>query len=306
MKTKPQLLLHPIFILSLICLLVNDIYWKYEYHNWLTGKLSDFTGLFVLSVFVSAFFYKYRSYLCLPIAVFFIWWKTPLSQSLIDLLNQSLPATFHRTVDYTDYIALPAILAARIINIPAYRFSLIRKMAVYFISAVCLVAFCSTSILRKFTIYPDFSKRITYNNDYPTRLTHAEILHRLDSLGWDHRTDSVTITPIQFYGGTLLIRRRDSLDKNLMVINPNQQDTLMFVEIPEWRPYIAIHNFKAGSEVFPQVNITVQHVARTTTITLKSVFLNDSQMEDYRYEKPAGVRKKFRRLLEKELISKLK
>ena len=66
------------------------LYWKYEYNNWLTGKLSDFAGLFVLSVFLSAFFYRHTLSVYIGIAIFFIWWKSPLSQPLIDLLNRSL------------------------------------------------------------------------------------------------------------------------------------------------------------------------------------------------------------------------
>jgi TRAP-type mannitol/chloroaromatic compound transport system permease small subunit len=59
MKNKLQLLLHPVFILSLACLLLNDFYWKYEYHNWFTGKLSDLTGLFVLISFSCSILYRY-------------------------------------------------------------------------------------------------------------------------------------------------------------------------------------------------------------------------------------------------------
>src|SRR6187549_1545810 len=182
MKNKLQLLLHPVFILSLACLLLNDIYWKYEYHNWLTGKLSDLTGLFVLSVFLSAFFYRHTLSVYIGITIFFIWWKSPLSQPIIDLLNRSLDLSFNRTIDYSDLFAIPFIFAAGLLKPPAYNFSLPNRLAIYFVSAVCLVAFCSTSYYRKFMISPDMGPRISYNKSYPSRFNQEDILHKLDSM----------------------------------------------------------------------------------------------------------------------------
>jgi len=46
------------FVICLGLLLLNDFYLKFEYHNWLTGKLSDFCGLFIFPVFWSAIFFK--------------------------------------------------------------------------------------------------------------------------------------------------------------------------------------------------------------------------------------------------------
>jgi hypothetical protein len=38
---------------SIFLLLINDLYLKFEYHNYLTGKLSDFAGLFAFPYFFS-------------------------------------------------------------------------------------------------------------------------------------------------------------------------------------------------------------------------------------------------------------
>lgn len=301
---KLQLLLHPLFIVSLACLLINDLYWKYEYHNWLTGKLSDFAGLFVLSVFLSAFFFRRRPFVYLCVAVFFIWWKSPLSQPLLDLPNQSFSFSFHRTVDYTDYIAIPVVFAASLLKQPVYSPWVVKQVVTYFISAVCLFAFCSTSMIRKFMIAPDFSKRISYHKDYRSRYADTIILHTLDSMQLNYKIDSFTIAPLQLERGSLLIRKKDSLDKNWMVIDPMQKDTVVYVRINEWRPYIAIYNFNAGGEIFPQVNISVDDYTKATTIRLKSIYLNDRQMEEY-YSKMSRTKKRFRKLIEKELIRKL-
>jgi len=301
---KPQLLLHPLFIVSLACLLINDHYWKYEYHNWLTGKLSDFAGLFVLSGFLSAFFYRRRLFVYFAIAVFFIWWKTPLSQPFIDLLNGYFTFSFHRTIDYSDYIAIPVVFAARLLKHPVYNPSFAKQVATYFIYAVCLFSFCSTSMIRKFMIAPDFSKRISYHKDYRSRHDDTTILHKLDSMQLNYKIDSFTIVPLQLERGSLLIRKKDSLDKNWMVIDPMQEDTLVYVRINEWQPYIAIYNFSAGGVIFPQVNISVDDYTKTTTIRLKSIYLNDRQMDEY-YSKMSRTKKKFRKLIEIQLIRKL-
>ena len=44
------------FNITLAILLLNDFILKDLYGNWLTGKLSDFAGLFVFSLFFSAYF----------------------------------------------------------------------------------------------------------------------------------------------------------------------------------------------------------------------------------------------------------
>ena len=304
MKNKVQLLLHPVFFLSLVCLLLNDFYWKYEYHNWLTGKLSDFTGLFVLSVFLSALFYRHTVLVYAGITIFFIWWKSPLSQPLIDLLNQSLDLSFNRTIDYTDLFAIPFIYAAGLLKPPSYSFSLANRVAIYFVSAVCLVAFCSTSYYRKFMISPDMGSRISYNKYYPSRFKQEDILYKLDSMQIAFKVDSFTTVPLRFHGGSLVIRDRDSGRTNMMVITPEQKDTTAYFRINE-KPYIAIYNLKVKNVVIPQVNISVRTNVKINDIYLESIILDDEQIDEY-YQKMSKNKKKFRRLVEEGLIRKLK
>lgn len=303
---KLQMLLHPLFLLSLTCLLANDFYWKYEYHNWLTGKLSDFTGLFVLTVFLFAFFPKHKAAACFCIAIFFAWWKTPLSQPVIDLLNNLFSMSFARTVDYSDHLALPVVVTPYFIRPPSLKFSWMKRIAAYSICLVCFFAFCSTTILRKFTIAPDFSYRVSYHDEYKTALTEEGVLRKLDALGLNYKTDSFTITPLTIYGGSLVLKRKDSIDKNWMVISPSQHDTLMYVRINERIPYIAIRDFNAGGEMFPQVNIRiyVDYSSKKTRIVLESVYLNDDQMAEY-YSRRSKTKIRIRKVLQKELISKL-
>jgi hypothetical protein len=94
------------FIGALILLILNDFVFKAAFHNWFTGKLSDFSGLFFFPLFISVFFPKQIKTIFISTALFFVFWKSPLSEGLIHWIN-TLPS-FHygRVIDYTDLIAL--------------------------------------------------------------------------------------------------------------------------------------------------------------------------------------------------------
>lgn len=46
--------IHPLPLLAVVLTAVNDHYLKYKYPNFLTGKISDFAGLFYFPLFISA------------------------------------------------------------------------------------------------------------------------------------------------------------------------------------------------------------------------------------------------------------
>jgi uncharacterized protein YqcC (DUF446 family) len=104
-----KIFLSPFFIFSLFLLLLNDFFLKQQFHNFLTGKLSDFAGLFVFPLFFAAFFPKRKSAIYISTAIFFIFWKSPLSQSLIDFWNSVIYFKIWRVVDYTDLLALSVL-----------------------------------------------------------------------------------------------------------------------------------------------------------------------------------------------------
>lgn len=104
-----DLLTTPAFLAGLALLLLNDWVWKAEYGNWLTGKLSDFAGLFVFPVFWTAIFPKHKRLIFILIAVFFIFWKSPFSQFLIDGWNSLGVWRIGRVVDYSDLLALSVL-----------------------------------------------------------------------------------------------------------------------------------------------------------------------------------------------------
>lgn len=94
------------FILSLFLLLLNDFYLKYEFHNFITGKLSDFACLFIFPYFISVFFSTRTKEIYIFTVVFFIFWKLEISEQFIKYISHITDFAFHRTVDLTDLIAL--------------------------------------------------------------------------------------------------------------------------------------------------------------------------------------------------------
>ncbi len=101
-----QILISPLFLIGLFILLLDDFVLKAQFHNFLTGKLSDFAGLFIFPLFFSGFFPRRKVLIFTLTGFLFIFWKSPFSQSLIDLWNSLQFLRIGRTIDYTDLLAL--------------------------------------------------------------------------------------------------------------------------------------------------------------------------------------------------------
>lgn len=94
------------FILGLFLLLLNDFYLKYEFHNFITGKLSDFACLFIFPYFIAVFFTNRTKEIYIFTFLFFVFWKLEISEQFIKFISHITNFAFHRTVDLTDLIAL--------------------------------------------------------------------------------------------------------------------------------------------------------------------------------------------------------
>ena len=105
-RRDKRLLLNKIFIACLLLLTLNDHIFKELYGNWLTGKLSDFAGLLLLPLAIAYVFPGKRKYAALYAGLFFIFWKSPLSEWPIYWYNQVAPIPITRIIDYTDLLAL--------------------------------------------------------------------------------------------------------------------------------------------------------------------------------------------------------
>jgi len=142
LKEKLRSLNNIHFVGCLAILLLNDFYLKSEYHNWLTGKLSDLCGLFVFASFWTALFPARKGTVCTSTALLFIIWKSPYSQTFIDLFSE----TFYpiaRVVDLSDLITLPVLLVA-FFHKTAYSTGL--KINPAALSTITIFSFCATSV----------------------------------------------------------------------------------------------------------------------------------------------------------------
>lgn len=97
------------FIGAVTILLLNDFVLKDIFHNWFTGKLSDFAGVFFLPLFLTVFFPKRIKEIIIASGIFFIYWKSPLSDGLIQLINSFNGFNYARVLDYSDLIALAVL-----------------------------------------------------------------------------------------------------------------------------------------------------------------------------------------------------
>ena len=104
--TNKQVRRTAVYLGSLLLLVVNDHIFKQVWPGWITGKLSDFAGVFALAMFLGSAMPRVLA--CGAAGALFVWWKSPLSQPVINTLQW--PAG--RVVDWTDLIALAMLIGA--------------------------------------------------------------------------------------------------------------------------------------------------------------------------------------------------
>ncbi|OXA81093.1 hypothetical protein SAMN05444397_109197 [Flavobacterium aquidurense] len=131
------------FIFGLVTLLLNDFVLKEVYGNWLTGKLSDFAGLFIFPLFWTTLFPKYKKKIFILTVIAFVLWKSSYSQILINTWNNIGLWNINRTVDYSDIFALLILPLAY--HIEALKEKLFTIRITPFIPlTICIYAFIAT------------------------------------------------------------------------------------------------------------------------------------------------------------------
>ena len=138
-------LLNVVFIFCVATLLFNDHYLKYELSNWITGKLSDAVGIIILPLLFAFLFPKLKRHAVWTSALIFIFWKSPLSQWIIDLYNQFSFIQTSRVIDLTDlYVLLllpiPYFIIMRIDDLPFLKIKKVNPLLVLFPTILALMA----------------------------------------------------------------------------------------------------------------------------------------------------------------------
>ena len=186
------------FLVGLFLLLLNDLVLKWVAGGFITGKLSDFAGLFVFPLFWSALFPRHRVLIHCMTAAGFVWWKLPLSAPWIDFVNSWSPASIGRIEDLTDLVALSAIVAS-------YWFSAGPRPHVplppprWVVIPIALFAFSATTFLSV----------QRYDRTYAFRAAPSEIQRSLSALGimeWVPADSLLRVPPAVDGVGDLLVR----------------------------------------------------------------------------------------------------
>jgi len=230
MKDK-NLILNPYFLIGLFVLIINDCYFKYEYGNFITGKLSDFAGLLIFPMFVAYLIPRLKKSISLFTGLSFIIWKTPLVTPIIELVNQSLLIPIHRTIDYTDYITLLILpFSHYLINFHEYNFKIVkwnklRPLTTYSTLVIAFYAFCATSLPRPYEIPKG---TIYIGESYNIKLPKDSIIKSIIRLGYNcefYNKDSVMIGEKNYH--KLETMRYYQTDNIIRYYNLNGDSTIL-------------------------------------------------------------------------------
>ncbi|MGE3802311.1 MAG: hypothetical protein AB7H80_14945 [Candidatus Kapaibacterium sp.] len=208
------------FLLSLALLILNDHLLKDAYGSLWTGKLSDVAGVFAFTLFSLTLFPRRPKLMGVLTAVFFLLWKLPISEPLIESWNSLGFLPVGRVVDPTDLIALlmvPAALfyAERFKPLEAGRFATIP------ILLVTMFAFTATSCI------PGWN----YDQEYNFKVSRTLLIDSLKSLEGKGFVVSVKGSPSE--EESFWIRIKDTT--LAMSVNPPWRDTTQeaYIEIVE-------------------------------------------------------------------------
>ena len=200
-------LVSPLFIFFLVLLIINDFFLKAVFHNTFTGKLSDFSGLFIFPIFWSVIFPKQKLTVFISTAVLFVFWKSEYSSVIIQFMKPYFG--IGRTVDLSDLIALPMILLAWFYTKRRAQQSvnpvLMTRLSTYFSAAVAIFSFCATSQQRYIQSF-DQPQYVLLKD--PT----VQHLNFDDELEF-HKSDSLLVVKIN-YLSTSRPERNDDYNKN--------------------------------------------------------------------------------------------
>ena len=294
-----RLLLHPVFLISLFLLLINDLSLKYEFHNWFTGKLSDFAGLYVFSIFFIVVLPFNKIYVLLSSAVLFVWWKSSLSGEFISYWNGVMPFQINRVIDYSDLLALLVLLFAYFNT--KYPGALPERPNRYFtagVGIVCLFSFCFTSAPR-YSMYEYPGKDyVHFEERFHSKLNEAGVLQRLTERHISFKTDSVNRFQMSSVTQQYYLRTGTETDSSFgwIPLPVNQDDTLLFSQYTS-RPYYLVTSYKVGEHSIRDLRVEIYRRGKNKS----TIYIRSFRSAEVKAVWNDKLRKEFRRNF-KELL----
>lgn len=224
MKDRLKILSSYWFLLNLTILLLNDFVLKSIYSNAITGKVSDFAGLFIFPIFWSVLFPKHKLKIYAFTALFFIFWKSPFSESFILWWNHFSILPIDRVVDLTDLFALSMLPVAYFFQKNYTPPSKI-KVSPVFPLLLASFAFMATSYRTDVTIFEKY--KVNYSKD-----SLAKRLNQLKVFQNDVHFSSNTIDTVNVFLSADFCR--DGFDLTLIVEEMNPNETILFFSKAEY------------------------------------------------------------------------
>lgn len=173
-----QILISPLFLIGLTILLLNDFVLKNQFHNFLTGKLSDFAGLFIFPLFFSAFFPKRKFLIYVLTSVLFVFWKSPFSQGLIHIWNSLGLFGIGRTIDYSDLLSLSMLsfsyFYSKTIEQKMFSVDFTKRIYTSFVILLSIFAFTATS-------YKE-DRNVNFDKSYTFKGSKEQLIANLKNL----------------------------------------------------------------------------------------------------------------------------
>jgi hypothetical protein len=152
------------FLCALLLLLLNDFVLKEAFHNAITGKLSDFAGLFALSYFLLALIGRHHALVLFATGAAFLLWKSPQADGFIQAWNHAMPFSIGRVVDPGDLFALMVLPIASLLVRPRHavpRVDSFSNIGLRMgIAALAVFAFTATSRVSRLDAPVDYASPI--------------------------------------------------------------------------------------------------------------------------------------------------
>ena len=287
------LLLHPLFLFNLFLLIANDHWWKYAWPNDVTGKISDFAGVFVLAVFLAACPGIRKIIAIIATALLFAWWKSPLSEPFITAFGLA------RVVDYSDLLALtmlPLIFFIKPFQYPS--FSYYTRLLTPIVAGITVLAIVVTTLPYKPAGYYYPQGRVSVNKTWKTSLSKDAFFQKLDSLKIPYRKDNVEYLPVNTRN-LMLVQKSVKDSAYRMTPMENLKDTVLYYEKTLGEHYV-IPYFVSGKDTLTNIRFTFEEGAKKRFIQVMSITIPPGMDYEYQFSRP--VRKKYWALLQSFML----
>lgn len=308
MRNK-NLITNPVFLGCLTLLFLNDHLFKTAYHNGLTGKVSDMAGIVLFPMLLAYLFPKLRENAVWVAGLFFLFWKSPFSGSLIRLYNTVSPISIHRLVDYTDlWVLLLLPVPYFMIKNSLYLEKIsLQKVNVFTILVPTVLVLISTAPPYSYLYVSERGTLIFKGADIEIKKTKTDLLRELETyhITWVKDTAKV-IESLRFETS-----RMGKFDQNALknggpvfTIDNDELRLLILRKIQESSDY-NIPELKVGERIVKNLRFSVEPAYRRvnpekfSTVVIREVEIDKNLDHD-----KAG--KELRKMYQDILISKFK